>query len=702
MEKSEKIFLEGLNEQQIKAVKSIEGATLLLAVPGSGKTTVLIKRLGYMTKYKSINPNEILVITYTVNATEDMKKRYTSFYGDDGIGDKIEFRTINGICAKILYRFKFTSGKEIYDLADEKTVNSIITKLYIKNEREFPSEQEISTVRTSIAFAKNMLYSDSELKKMDKDLDFNFYTIYHEYISEMKNRGLMDYDDQMVYTYNIFKSFPNLLEEYQEKYKYICVDEAQDTSKIQHMIIRMIAQKYNNIFMVGDEDQTIYESFRAAYPEALLNFEKDYKNANILLMETNYRSNAEIVTLADDFIQHNTLRHKKSMKAYNKPMSKPEFLTVSSREEQYKNLFARLKRTSRETAVLYRNNESCLPLVDMFDRENIDYTMKNADLTFFKHKAITDIKSIIKLSENPFDTESFMNIYYKLYMYIDKKTALLVCDESKKRNKPILNTLYALSKENKNIPDYVADRVSELIGHFKRLKTATARGGLLIILNSMNYWKYIENNKGSIAKIEILKLLAVKEKSLFSLMERLDYLQDIMTNKISSRDSNIILSTIHSSKGLEYNDVYMIDVMDGVFPDIVPNLKKINDDERRLWEEERRIFYVGITRAKFNLYIYDIYKSSVFIKELKNNIKKRKNRDKVNRKIEENKESKSYSMEEFKEMLDVGVRIKHKKYGSGTIKSISDDKFSVLFDGSFVPNTFSTLTVYSLGVVDFE
>ena len=700
MNNIEEKYFSSLNEQQRRAVQSVDGATLLLAVPGSGKTTVLIRRLGYMINCKGIDPKEILVVTYTVSATKDMKNRYISYFGDKN-SELIEFRTINGICAKLLYEFEKNSGKKLYSLADEKTINSILLKICMKYLNGFPSEQDIKNIRTAITYIKNMMLNESEINKYSQSFEIKIGEIYSDYIKIMRDMELMDYDDQMKYAYNILLQFPEVLSMYQNRYKYICVDEAQDTSKIQHAIIRLLASKYNNIFMVGDEDQSIY-GFRAAYPEALLDFEKNYPDSNVLLMETNYRSDANIVGMADDFIQNNILRHKKTMKPSREGKRNPEFISVSTREEQYTNLLSIIKGPHDEMAVLYRNNDSAIPLVDYLDREQIPYNIKKSELNFASHKSIKDIKDFIAFAEDPYNTEIFMRIFYKLNLYINKEMAKKICSLSKKDNIPILKALYNCKD---NISSYIKDRASELIRYFEQLPTVTARRGMMIILDLINYRQYLSLNNITDGKVETLRILAAKEKTLKSLMERVDKLTDIITNKQYIPDTNLTLTTIHSSKGLEYNTVYLIDVVDWIFPEIIPKKNAMTEEERKLWEEERRLFYVGMTRARNKLYMYDIFKSSVFINELRENIKNKIDRERKIKKlanISNSEKQIQFSFEEFKELLQKDVYIRHNKYGRGKIIGVDKTNISVMFDDQIIKHTFNIRAVYSINAITFE
>lgn len=240
-----------------------------------------------------------------------------------------------------------------------------------------------------------------------------FKKIYKYYNDKLREKRLMDYDDQMVYAHTILVKYPRILKFFSDKFKYICVDEAQDTSKIQHRIIKLLTAENGNIFMVGDEDQSIY-GFRAAYPEALVNFEKEYKNAKVLLMEKNYRSSQEIVKVADGVIQKNKDRHPKNMQAVSKNKGKVNFIKTAGSAAQYIELLKTAKNHKGETAVLFRNNESAIPLVNLLEKEKIPFSYRQTDGAFFSNRVVTDILNIIKFAQNPSDTELFMQIYYKI------------------------------------------------------------------------------------------------------------------------------------------------------------------------------------------------------------------------------------------------------------------------------------------------
>ncbi len=643
-----------LNEQQSAAVQSIGGNVLLLAVPGSGKTTVLVSRLGYMIYCCGIEPESILTMTYTVSATHDMKERFISFFGDE-YAERLEFRTINGVCQRIIGMYERYNGTRAFDvITNEGEISRIISKIYQSVEEEFPTESDIKAVRGYITYAKNMMLSDTEIKDLDDTIDL--YAIYKQYNDFLRSHGLMDYDDQMVYAYRILMRYPEILKAVRVRYKYICVDEAQDTSKIQHMIIRLISS--GNLFMVGDEDQSIY-SFRAAYPEALLSFETDYKDAKVLVMEENFRSDANIVNHADRFIQKNKYRHKKTMKPTRRAITAVKQLNSTSRLSQYGYLLKVAQNPERETAILYRDNESMLPLVDLFERNGIEYRTRAADLTFFSHKVTSDISDIIAFAYDPADSDIFMRIYYKLSSYLTKENAKRACEIAKQKRIDILSAAEYLP-----LHQGTRKSVKSLATHLSNMRAEKAGNAVYRINNFMGYGDYLDRMNIRDNKLSILEAIGQKLSSPRELTTRLDELENILSNR-KNTDSKIILSTIHSAKGLEYDTVYLIDVCDGIFPEsVITNYRNADEADIKAYEEERRLFYVGATRAKNRLNIFSYSTSpSTFTEEFFAN--------------EEVKRDKYTAFE-------TGATIHHRAFGRGRILSRDGELISVRFDNGTI------------------
>ncbi len=672
-----------LNDNQLTAVKNVEGPVLLLAVPGSGKTTVLVTRLGYMLLCKNINPSNILTLTYTVAATKDMKKRFETFFGTD-LGSGLEFRTINGICAKIIKRCENMLGKKAFELeTDERVLSKVVTDILVGVMDEYPNESDVKKARTLMTYCKNMCLSSNDITKLGKEEDIDLLPVYEKYNRYLKDNRKMDYDDQMIYAYSILKSYPDILAYYKNVYRYICVDEAQDTSKIQHMIINLLSGDSRNLFMVGDEDQSIY-GFRAAYPEALLNFDKDHPNAKVLVMDQNYRSNSKIINVADKFIQHNKARHEKHIIPTRDEGNDVKYIDLKTRLGQYPYLATVAKDCDRETAILYRDNDSILPLVDLLDRKNIPYRIKSIDMGFFTNRIVTDIISFINFSKDPYDTDLFMKLYYKCNTFLRKPDAELICAYSKKRHISVLDAVSKIPGLKKP----VVDCCKSIQTYLKCINGQDPRKAISTIERSLGYDRYLERASLDGNKLFILKALAVQEDNTDSFLDRLEYLRELLNSPAKvPAGCNLILSTIHSSKGLEYDRVFIIDACDNILP---PKAALENSPEaRKLLEEERRLFYVGMTRAKNELMIFT-YKDacSSFMRELKNPVLKRTEKVEVKAPAAKAKavihnavpaeaknlfDKKNGIVPKESEMV-IGSKVVQAKYGPGNISDVNMDE----------------------------
>lgn len=602
-----------LTSQQREAVLRTEGPLLLLAVPGSGKTTVLVVRLGYMIYGRGIEPRNILVLTYTVAATRDMSERFVKYFGDEHAGN-IEFRTINGLCARIILYASRLFGQAPLELMDEKETAPILSQIVREITETFPTESDIRNVKLQITYIKNMMLDREGIRKLEAKSDYPISKIYEAYNRKLRELNRMDYDDQMIYALNLLKRFPEILDYYRNMYRYIMVDEAQDTSKIQHEIIKLLASPTDNLFMVGDEDQSIY-GFRAAYPDAMLKFALEHKNAQVLLMEQNFRSTGNIVRCASKFINRNVSRHPKNMITRNPEGQAIYDINIKSRRAQYSYLLKVAKEAQGETAVLYRDNESALPLIDAFERNDIPYRLVGAsrDFMFFTNKIVLDVVNIIRFAYDPYNAELFLQIYYKIGTYLKKEDAMAIVREAEERNIPIMDAAVSHAGLSANV--YGA--LKGIRTNLGELKTDRGDKAIFRIMSVMGYASYLERNKINDSKSYILESLGAGEPSALRLLYRLEELENTIKNKENDYKANIVMSTIHSSKGLEYDTVYLIDVVDGLFPEEhhdVERLKYLDPETLKEYEEERRLFYVAITRARANLNLFSMPNSS-FCKE---------------------------------------------------------------------------------------
>ncbi len=692
-----------LNDQQLAAVQAIEEPTLLLAVPGSGKTTVLVTRIGYMVYCKGIAPEEILVVTYNVAAKSDMQRRCKKMFGED-LSMRVEFRTINGICAKAIAMYSRMVGKQAFELlSDEGEKARILAGIYQRIEHGFPSENDLSDLATRITYIKNRMLSKEEIARLNAECDYDLAKIYEAYRREMRARSLMDFDDQLVYAYTMFRSAPALLDAFWDRYSYIMVDEAQDTSKIQHAIIELLAGREHHLFMVGDEDQSIY-GFRAAYPEALLSFEDRYPGARVLLMETNYRSDAGIVAAADAFIRQNSLRHEKHMRPWHQEAGTIRTIDIARRKGQYgyllkvaRNLMEKDAEDQKTTAVLYRDNESALPLIDLLEKQEIPYRIKNAEISFFSHRIVNDIRNIILFAADTTNTELFLQIYYKLQFFIKKADAEAICAQAKREEISVFDAALSYYGEG----DWTAGKVKAMRTHMANMMREPADKALFRILNPMGYLDYVERSRLKNTKTEILQMLAQGERSPLALVERLDALAEILRNKEDDKEAKLVLSTIHSSKGLEYDTVYLLDVADGLFPEtVLTSYRSADKEEIAAYEEERRLFYVGVTRAKENLILFHAKTKSTFLEQFlpdlrgseveAEHIAKRPNPKKTSLQADGQKalarfasSRESYSKQGIIPTVHPGDIVLHSKYGRGEVGALLEKsgKIRVSFDG---------------------
>ena len=706
-----------LNKQQERALQAVEGSNLLLAVPGSGKTTVLVARLGYMVLNKNIAPESILAITYNNSAANEMRERFSSLFGRN-IGRRIDFRTINSLSQLIYTDYCRKTYQRSKTLIEEKERKKLIRKIFKEYYHKYASENDLQKLSSAIVYIKNMMLAGKQI--LDIEADYHHLNdMYNAYQSALDKQNQMDFDDQMIFALKILREDGDALHSLQQRYKYICVDEAQDTSKIQHAIIALLAAGTGNLFMVGDEDQSIY-GFRAAYPEALLSFEKKHSGAKVLLMEENFRSNAKIVEAADKFIQKNTLRHEKHMRAAREAGADIREISLKSRKAQYVMKAAqecttgmagmsgseehrgRADASVTETAVLYRDNECAIPLIDLLERKNIPYRMRNADLSFFTHRTVLDVQNIIRFAMDPKDTELFMLIYYRLKLFFNKKDALRYAQISQEKDMEVLDAALKYG----NLEKYQEDNIRNLKRQMVRILNMPGDEAVNQILTYMGYQDYLKKMGMNVNKLETVKLIGSRVESPEKLLERLEELRTIIQEKVSDKDCPFILSTMHASKGLEYDTVYLLDVMDGILPEkVLANPRTASKEELETYEEERRLFYVGVTRAKNQLNVFTTNKPSKFCSELLGKRNLRENQQKEYAGIKKwgdyspagtygikgngmyhgygtghgSQKQPGKSYQELADALGEGMIVKHKKFGEGVVVDMEGEHIRIQF-----------------------
>lgn len=599
-----------LNKQQERALLAVEGSILLLAVPGSGKTTVLVERLGHMVINKNIIPQSILAITYNTAAAKEMERRFSSQFGEE-YGKKIDFRTINSLAFKIYADYCYQTCKQQRMLIQDEERRRLLGSIFKQYNGEYATENDILELSSAITYIKNMMLTEEKIQEIETEYP-HLCDMYKSYQKSLRDSSRMDFDDQVVFTLWILQKDDKIASALRARYKYICVDEAQDTSKIQHEIIKILSLG-NNLFMVGDEDQSIY-GFRAAYPRALLNFRYDYLNPYILRMERNYRSTAQIVNKAQTFISQNKGRYKKNMTAERGDGEAVVLEQVDSREMQYIRSLEIAKTTGRETAFLYRDNESSIVLIDLLLRNGVPFKLRKPEMNYFNNRVVKDIVAYLSLALNESDTGSFSQICNKGIIYLKKQQKDYVIKNCKYKRISVYDAIEGQMKYPKERPRDRADDFRSIMAMVGKSKTEDA----ISVLMGRGYKDYLREKRLDGGKVEILSMLAKQEPDIRRFLNRLIELEALIQKGFYSNANNaVILSTIHSSKGMEYDSVYLVDVYDGRFPSSRPNTFSRSKDSADGEQEERRLFYVGITRAKNKLSIFSIKgRKSVFIDQL--------------------------------------------------------------------------------------
>ena len=652
-----------LDAQQQEAVRATDGPILLLAVPGSGKTTTLIARLGYLVIGKGVAPETILTMTYTVAATGEMKDRFAKKFGSQ-YADKMNFKTINAVCASIIRSYEWYGHKAFKLVSDEGEISKILTGIWLNVCKKYPTESDIKELRMKITYVKNQMVPKKELDSVtvsSSDGTISIKELYEEYVRFMRDSSLMDFDDQLVFSYQILKKNPKILKRFQDKYQYICVDEAQDTSFIQHRIIQMLAEKSRNIFMVGDEDQSIY-GFRAAYPKALLEFERTWKDAKVLFIETNYRSTPEIVGTSMDFIRQNKKRRDKKMKAFNPSGAQIDILWAKNRIQQFDMIADIAHDATEPVTFLYRNNDTALPIIDTLDRSGIPYKVRAVDSLFFTNIIYRDVMCIFRLALNPSDGEAFMQIYYKLGLYVKKAVA----EEAVAMGG---NILFGLKNQ---VGKYTKGKLDSIIADFKKIPNL-APANAIDLIYEMGYGDYLEQHGIDSFRLNIMRTLGVREKTIPEFIKRLEYLQKVIRAGSKTDNAKVLLSTIHSAKGLEYDNVVLVDVADGVFPS--------NSKDTDI-EEEKRLFYVAMTRARKKLCIFAFREEeSEFTEYVRSYL--------------------SNGSHVFSDNIRVGQKIKHRFFGTGVVTSIKGDTLTARFENSKELKTMSLAYIIRNKIIKF-
>lgn len=591
-----------LSLTQIDAINHNQGPALILAVPGSGKTTVIIHRLNKLIKHHGVKPERILSITFSKASAMDMSRRYSNTFPNED--SKPDFSTIHAFCFRIIRDYskkKKITYRLIEDDKDSLNKYRIIKELYQSLYSSAITEEKMEAFLSYYGYVKNMMIKPDELKGT-KRIDVSEFTQMYRMYEDVKHKNrFLDFDDLLTLSYGLLVDNPKALDYYRNKFDYIQLDEGQDTSRIQLELLKLMAAPKDNIFIVADDDQSIY-GFRGAYPQGLLDFRETYPQGRVFYMEENYRSTRNIVNLSNNFIQKNKSRYVKNVSTnnpYSKAVQVVKFRTI---EDQYSYILDNIgKSPQSKVAVLYRNNLSALGLMNYLEKSNMQFYMRDIKLKFFNHWMIRDIYAFMELATDPSRIEVFEQVFYKMKGYTSRKMINWLKGRNIERN------VFKDLLKYPGISEFYRKQLLELELDFKKLQKMSPAKALRYIRLQLNYDSFLHENSLRFGyTFEQLKemlyhmeLIAAQTGNFIHFKERMVTLKELMV-KSSRNWCNLTLSTVHSAKGLEFDNVYIIDLVDRSFPSSA-SVEAMEEGDHSLLEEERRLFYVGMTRAKHSL-----------------------------------------------------------------------------------------------------
>jgi DNA helicase-2/ATP-dependent DNA helicase PcrA len=663
------------NEEQQAAINHITGPALTLAVPGSGKTTLLLSRTINLVHNHKVPANRILSMTFSKAAAKDMQTRFHKtfykFYPYD-----VKFSTIHSFSYRIFnaYNRKHKKSYTLLEGHPNFSKNFILSDVFKKINKSMISEDELESLMNQISFYSNMMLLPTE-KVEGIDRVQNLDKIILEYKKFKEDNGLIDFDDMLIKALHYLQTDENLLKTVQDSFDYLQVDETQDTSKLQHEILKLISRPNNNIFAVADDDQSIY-GFRGAYPKMILHFDKAYPGCKTYYLRNNYRSSEKIIDVCKNSISKNKERHEKEMVAINDYDSEVSLLHFDDTNLRNMHLVDYIKKHDNQSiGILYRNNLSAVSIVDKFSDANIDFSISDMKKDFLRHWITKDLFAFYKLSVNPADIESFEKICFKTNGFISHK--ILDYVRLNQRDRDVFDVILGFPELKKKH----RSRIIELQKGFYHANTLSAYdfiNHVEINLGYHGYLSYTIENRGHSKNavntyLDMLKNIAKgttgSENDVEYFFDKLESISKAVRNN-SFTNSLVNLSTMHSSKGQEYDTVFIVDAAETVIP-YNPSNKSLKIHEI---EEERRLFYVAISRPKKNLFFLHTKMvngkyaaASKFINEISKNFSPQK---------KNGNSSKNYND------LSIGSKIHHKTTGMGTIVDINRTIATIDFSGT--------------------
>ncbi len=716
--------MSNLNDKQLEAVNTIDGPVLILAGAGSGKTTVLINRIGNMIESKNIPPWNILAITFTNKAANEIKERLELTLGEQALN--INTGTFHSLCVRILRRdcekLGYKSGFAIYDSADQLTLVKDCIKELGYNDKDFPPRLVLSI----ISDAKDKMITPS-IFESDAGSDYRLAKIakiYTLYQSKLKRFNAFDFDDLIMQTVLLLEKNPDVLEYYQRKFRYIMVDEYQDTSHCQFRLVHNLAKAHNNICVVGDDDQSIYK-FRGADISNILDFEKQFKNAKVIKLEQNYRSTKQILDAANEVIKNNKGRKSKALWTDKTDGDKIiGFEAQNEREEAYYivNKITELLNQGysyKDIAVLFRMNAQSRVIEEVFMNNSVPYRLLSGT-KFYDRKEIKDIVAYLRLISNPDDDISLTRIINEPKRSIGKTTVDKLSVIASKYG----ISIYAVIKNISNYED-LSKSAQKLLGFAKMIDELVEMKNKVslneLVSKMLDLSGYVlalemENTVESKTRLENVKefmsLVLEFEKNgetgtLEEFLEGVALVSDL--DGLDEENNAVVVMTLHSAKGLEFPAVFLTGLEDGIFP------SQRSLTEEGGVEEERRLCYVGITRAKKKLFMLNsrartIFGSTTyqvpsrFLDEIPDTM--------IEKTGKKQQSTSVYTEKKFTTIFDrnakintgsadfsVGERVSHAKFGNGTVLAVTpmgnDAKLQIAFDDAGTKNlmaTFAKLT----------
>ena len=675
-------MLEELNNEQLEAVKQTDGPLLVLAGAGSGKTRVLTTRIAYLIKEKNISPFNILAITFTNKAAKEMKERLYKMLGS--ISYDMQISTFHSFGLRIIKENVETLGyKKNFTILDSDDTLTIIKKI-MKEMNLDPKVYNPKAIKNSISGAKNELITPEDYSRyVGSEFEKQVEQIYKRYETKLITNNSLDFDDLLILPIKLFNEHPEILKNYQETFKYILIDEYQDTNKAQYILVKQISAKYKNICVVGDDAQSIY-SFRGANYRNILNFEKDYKNTNIVLLEQNYRSTKNILDAANNVIKNNKFGKPKNLWTENNNGNKIKYHTAEQEKDEAYYVMSEIKKllsigeTRDSIAVLYRTNAESRNIEEFLRRENIPYKVVGS-FYFYNRKEIKDLIAYLKLIYNSNDDVSLTRVINVPKRGIGLKTIENIGIKATEQRKSMYDAIDSgkelefkkiieqIKQEQENISlTELIDLILNKSGMLEELKSEKSLEADIRIENLEEFKSITKNFEEKNGIISLDEFLA--EISLVSDVEEYKNNPDVVT-----------LMTIHAAKGLEFNNVFVIGLEEGLFP----HKNSLMSPEEI--EEERRLCYVAFTRAKKRLYLVNARKRTIF-GETGMNLQSRFINEIGLDNLDKDESIKIESIFKKEDMIDenveynIGDKVIHDELGNGLVVGIDKSIITIAFN----------------------